>query len=79
MLFRSGESVKDLEDSISFINHVHISEPGLEPVLERKLHWELKAVLSQNGYQGYVSIEMKKPEKLDIIRQKISYVKEVFQ
>lgn len=75
----NGESVKDLEGSISFINHVHISEPGLEPVRERKLHRELKAVLSQNGYQGYVSIEMKKAKTLEIIKQKISYVKEVFQ
>jgi sugar phosphate isomerase/epimerase len=75
----NGESVNDLEGSISFINHVHISEPWLEPVMERKLHGELKAVLLHNGYQGYISIEMKNTKKLDIIRQKISYVKEVFQ
>lgn len=77
-LIQNGESIKELESSISFINHVHISEPHLKPVKKRPLHWKLKEILLADGYKGYISIEMGKVEQIDILEKKAKYIKEVF-
>ena len=71
-----------LEGNVSVINHVHISEPFLKPVVtggdSKRFHGELSAFLRENGYQGYVSVEMGKLENLSVIDEILAYGKELF-
>lgn len=73
------ESVNVLRDNVSRINHVHISEPGLKPIEKRKLHTDLYEVLNEEGYAGFVSIEMGKVEDIEVIKQAMSYVKSIYK
>lgn len=75
-MIHNEETVKsiDLEHMIPFINHVHISEPGLLPIQGRELHTQLKDVLQDADYQKFVSIEMGKQEKRKTIEECIQYV-----
>lgn len=77
-MIQNEETVEVLKNNVSKINHVHISEPGLKPIEERKLHDELYKVLKKEGYQGYISIEMGKIDDVSIIEQKMSYLRSVF-
>ena len=77
-MIENGEKVEELEGAWSYISHVHISEPFLKPVRERFLHDELAAALRENGYSGYVSIEMGKQEDLSELIEAIAYTAEVF-
>lgn len=79
-MLENGESVEVLEKHAGLINHVHISEPFLKPIVvdgsRRTFHGELAAFLRENSYQGYVSVEMgKTQEGLDEI---LAYGKEMF-
>ena len=71
------ESVTLLEGEIPYINHVHISEPGLKPVEKRAIHQELTDLLRRENYEKFISIEVGKsqPEELE---QMMQYVTEVF-
>lgn len=74
----NGEDVSVLIGKVHLINHVHVSEPWLKPIETRTLHHELKNVLMNEAYQGFVSIEMGKVENLAIIEEKLSYIGEIF-
>ena len=74
-MIHNGESVDILRDKVHFINHVHISEPGLKPIIRRGLHKELKALLQAEGYCGYVSIEMGKTDNAGELEQIMSYLR----
>lgn len=63
-MIQNGENVDVIRRSVPQISHVHISEPGLKMICERGLLDELLEVLKEENYQGFVSIEMAKPEKL---------------
>lgn len=78
-MIQNEESVKELCGKVKLINHVHISEPGLKPVEERKLHQDLKHILMDEGYQGFVSIEMGKTDNLSVLENVMGYVKEMFE
>ena len=52
------EDVNYLKEIPDFINHVHISEPGLKLVETRFLHNQLFSILKEIRYEGFVSIEM---------------------
>ncbi len=69
-VIQNGENLSELIGKVSVINHVHISEPGLKPVEERKLHSELRDILAKENYQGFVSIEMGKVDGHIFIRRK---------
>lgn len=81
-MLENKETVEILEGNVSVINHVHISEPFLKPIVtggDRKhFHGELSAFLRENGYQGYVSVEMGKLEDLSVIDEILAYGKELF-
>lgn len=70
----NGESVEVLQGRVPLINHVHISEPGLKPIQKRALHGELVALLFENGYNGFLSIEMGKTEGLDQVKKAMEYI-----
>lgn len=54
----NNEDINYLKQIPEYINHVHVSEPGLAIIEERELHSQLFAVLQEIGYARYVSIEM---------------------
>lgn len=73
------ESLKVLRGKEMYINHVHISEPGLKKIEERALHMQLSEMLEKTGYQGFVSIEMGNVNDLCVIEDKLAYVKGIFK
>jgi len=77
-ILQNHESLKVIEENVPLVNHVHISEPFLEKIEKHDLHKSLSRILRENDYSGYVSIEMKKMNDLDIVRSVMEYVKEVF-
>ena len=85
-MVENRERVEVLEGNAQRICHVHISEPFLKPVVmdrdRRLFHGELAAYLRENGYQGYVSVEMGKTEdagdRLSVLDEILAYGKEMF-
>lgn len=77
-MIQNREHVEALAGNVRFINHVHISEPGLKPIEERKLHQELYKLLTEEEYQNYISIEMGKTDDCSIIDETLQYIKQVF-
>lgn len=77
-MVENRESVEMLKGKVSFISHVHISEPGLEAVKVRQEHFELSKRLQEEGYEGFVSVEMSQREDLEEIRRICSYIRGVF-
>ena len=71
------ENLEGIESNIDLIHHIHISEPRLALIEQRKLHNQLMELLS-GRYHNYISIEMGKREKLQEIFESVAYVKEVF-
>ncbi len=76
-MIENREPTQILRDRMREINHIHISEPGLKPIQPRKIHSELAALLKEEGYRGYVSVEMKSVS-LSALQECLSYIKEAF-
>jgi sugar phosphate isomerase/epimerase len=77
-IIENSESINIVAENIALVNHVHISEPFLVQIQKREMHNNLKKVLEATSYQRFVSIEMKNLENLELVKQTIKYVKEVF-
>ena len=77
-IIENSEDLQPITDSFNLINHVHISEPYLEKIIERHLHKELIQILKQAGYDKYVSIEMKNPGNLETVKETVEYVRRIF-
>lgn len=77
-MIQNEEDVSELVGNVSLINHVHISEPYLNPIKQRTLHKELRHILDGENYNGYISIEMGRQEKLAVIEEKMIYVRTVW-
>ena len=77
-VIENGEDLSILYDKPEIINHVHISEPYLEPVTKRKIHEDLRDLLLKVNYGGFVSIEMKKQDDLSKVKQVMEYVSDLF-
>lgn len=75
----NDESLVVLEENMEYINHIHISEPNLELIKKRKIHNDIAKILKTNKYTGYVSLEMKMQDNLNVIIDSIEYLREVFQ
>lgn len=74
----NGEGIGALRGNVRHISHVHISEPWLKPIEPRPLHRELAALLRDEGYDGYVSIEMGRQDDSRTLVKAMEYVKEIF-
>lgn len=78
-IIENKETIHDIinEDTISWIKHVHISEPYLIPIQEKHapLHLELLQQLRKHGYDKYVSIEMKSGLSLEELFKILDYIK----
>ena len=73
----NNENADILKGKINLINHVHISEPNLKSIERRSLHREVLKILSEENYQGFISIEMQKTDNLSLIYDVMSYAKEI--
>ena len=71
------ENLKTLKHNIEYINHIHISEPNLELVENREIHKELISILKEIDYKGYVSIEMKKSDNVENVKNVIEYISSI--
>ena len=74
----NNEPVSMLKGCVDCISHVHISEPYLKFIEQRDMHRLLASLLNGDGYAGYVSIEMARLNKMELIGQVLAYVKGVF-
>ena len=74
----NNESIKILDNHIDLISHIHISEPGLQPLQKREFYSELYSYLKSNGYNKYVSLEIAKPTNISVLRQSMEYMAEIF-
>lgn len=77
-MITNNEQIEELIGSVGLINHVHISEPGLKMIEERPIHHQLKKLLSDENYQGFVSIEMGKVDEVAQIDAAARYIAEIF-
>ena len=73
----NGEKAASLAGLVLGIRHVHISEPELAMLQPRPEHRELAELLRTEGYEGYVSIEMKQ-QPLAEVERAVNYLAEVF-
>lgn len=73
----NAEDLVYLRQVISFINHVHISEPGLKTIEERDLHKQLFRILHKEGYNRFVSIEMGCQKDMNQVKSTIEYLKKI--
>jgi sugar phosphate isomerase/epimerase len=73
------EVVGIIGDNINLVNHIHISEPGLEPIKCRDIHKEFAEMLKEKNFDKFISIEMKNYDNISMIRGILEYVKEVFE
>lgn len=76
-MLANGEEPAQLVGHVKEINHVHISEPNLLPIEPRPGHKTLAAILRNEGYEGFVSIEMRE-QPLAVLGDVLQYGKEVF-
>lgn len=77
-IIANSESLEEIFNNINLINHIHISEPYLEKIQERKEHKKLFELLKNANYNKYVSIEMKQQNYIQEIKQCIKYVSKIF-
>lgn len=73
----NNEDVEYLKQVPEYINHVHISEPGLNLIERRYLHAKLIHVLQDVNYKGFVSIEMGNKGNIDDVKTTINYINEL--
>ena len=76
-MIHNDEDISILNDSVGLINHVHISEPGLKAIRKRQMHRELRDLLA-GKYDNYISIEMSKDAGIEMVKQSMDYVREIF-
>ena len=73
-MIENGEDISVLQNRVDMINHVHISEPGLNPIKERDIHRELIAFFRESGYEKYISLEMGRQDDIGVLEEKMRYV-----
>ncbi len=74
-MIHNGESAELLRGQVQRISHVHISEPGLNPIVARDLHRQLIELLKDEGYKGFVSLEMGKGLSVSRLCEQLTYLK----
>ena len=77
-MIQNVEELHVVEAAREWLNHVHISEPGLAFVEHRVLHKELAAYLKDTGYDRFVSLEIKTQENIQNVKDAMHYLQDVF-
>ncbi len=76
-MIENQESIEALRGEVGLIHHVHISEPFLKYIEKREEHAMLLTLLKQEGYAGYISIEMGLIEEISAVYAAMEYLKEL--
>lgn len=76
-IIQNSEDLDFIISNIDAINHVHISEPYLNKIVERNEHKVLIKALNDCRYSGFVSIEMKKQENIEDVYSTIEYLMDI--
>ena len=71
----NNEDINYLKQILDYINHVHISEPGLKVIENRNLHQHIFSIFRERGYQRYLSIEMGNYNNVELVKQVMNYIK----
>ena len=71
-IIANSENVNMID--VTYVNHVHIIEPGLSNIKNRQAHKELISKLKKSNYNGYISIEMGK-SNVENAKNAITYLK----
>lgn len=75
-IIENKEDVEYLRQIPEYINHVHISEPGLKAIEHREiLHKELISILKDIKYDRFISIEMGNHNGIEELKNAIKYIK----
>ena len=77
-MIQNEEDIRELAGQVKQINHVHISEPGLKIIKQRRIHQELAELLITESYAKFISVEMGKQEDIGSIENTMKYIREVF-
>lgn len=77
-ILANNEDVDAVAGFLPYVNHIHISEPFLEPIQPREEHKKLAALLQNAGYDKYISVEMKNTGNIDIVKEVMLYTKSIF-
>lgn len=77
-MIQNGEDMHIVDAARDYLNHVHISEPGLALPGKRELHRELARYLKETAYDKYVSLETKTQEDIDCVKETMLYIQDVF-
>lgn len=78
-IIHNNESLDAIANNIDLINHIHISEPYLEPIKESRIHRDLYNLLKEYKYGNFVSIEMKNSNDIATVTNTIHYIKDAFK
>lgn len=76
-MLANGETLERVKEYLPFVNHVHISEPGLVMIEKREEHNAFLKILQEGPYDRFVSIEMKNQENPDLVISALEYLKEI--
>ena len=71
------EQVSQLIGNVKYINHVHISEPGLKKIQKREIHCELISLLKNEDYDGFISIEMGRQKEIADLEMSMRYMRKL--
>lgn len=71
------EDICYLKKIPEYINHVHISEPGLNLIEKRKLHHAVFEVLHSECYDRFISIEMGNKGNIHKVKEIVEYIKNI--
>ena len=66
------------KENMAYINHVHISEPGLAPLQQRPIYAEIAQMLKDLGYRNYVSVEILKFPDVKLLQGAVNYFETLF-
>lgn len=77
-MIQNEEELQVVEAAREWLNHVHISEPGLAFIEHRALHKELAVYLKDTGYNRFVSLEIKTQENIQNVKDAMHYLQDVF-
>jgi len=78
-VIENKESLDFIRDNMDLVHHVHISEPMLKPVTERKEHLALLEILKEKEYDGFVSLETGDCGDIDKTKEMLEYLRRCFQ
>lgn len=76
IILENGNPIVDIEEFFDYINHIHISEPGLSCIKEKSFHIDFSKKIKEVGYNKIVTYEV---NKCDGINESIKLFSEIYK